>query len=378
MTATFHGAAEASLEAWITLGLLLHVHPRLWDKLKPAEIDLEALISMDEERLESSLFLQPREVMDILRGDFRGWAAREMAACRRQGIGIIPWDDAGYPAGLRSLPDPPAYLYVRGALSPADEIAVALVGSRHASPYGVAASRTLAAELAARGVTVVSGLARGIDACAHEGALQAGGRTVAVLGCGVDVTYPKENGRLMDHVAGSGAVVSEFPLGAAPQPRHFPVRNRIIAGLSQAVVVVEAARRSGSLITAGLALTTLDRPVGAVPGPITSRTSEGCNDLIYDGAVPVRGVEDIIGMLPDSVARRLPAPAPVQKSLHLDGPVQAGSDAVLSGLSLDAPRSVEEMARSLDIAPGALQGHLLDLELAGLISQLPGGLYVRR
>ena len=378
MTRDSQDNPEHRLAAWVTLGLLLHVHPRLREKLQPVRIDLEALISMDPGRLESSLFLQPQEVVDILRGDFRGWADREMAACRRQGIGIIPWDDAGYPPGLRSLPDPPAYLYVRGALSPADEIAVALVGSRFASRYGAAASRMLGADLGSRGVTVVSGLARGIDACAHEGALQAGGRTVAVLGCGVDVTYPKENGRLMEQVAGSGAVVTEYPLGAAPHPRHFPVRNRIIAGLSQAVVVVEAARRSGSLITAGLALNDLGRPVGAVPGPITSETSHGCNDLIYDGAVPVRGVEDIIGMLPDSVSRRLPAVAPRQRSLELEAPVQDGSGAVLCGLSQEAPRSVDEMARSLDIAPGILQGHLLDLELAGLISQLPGGLYVRR
>lgn len=369
---------QSHKEAWIALGLCLHIHPRLRDKLHPSSVDLEALISGDAARLEDALVLQPLEVVDILRGDFRNFASRELEACRRQGIELVTWADPGYPPGLRQLPDPPAYLYVRGALTGLDEIGVALIGSRRASTYGAAAARMLAGGLARRGVTVVSGLARGIDACAHRGALDAGGRTIAVLGCGVDVVYPKENGRLMEQVASSGAVISEFPLGAPPHQHHFPVRNRIIAGLSLAVVVAEAARRSGSLITAGIALTDLNRPVGAVPGPITSKTSDGCNDLIYDGAVPVRQVEDIIGMLPDSALRELrPRPEPVTTAFE-PAVLQGGSARVLDALKTEAPRSVDEVARSLGIAPGALQGHLLDLELAGLVSQLPGGLYLRR
>ncbi len=370
--------SEAARLGWVTLGLLFHVHPRFRDRLHPARVDPEALISGDPARLEDSLFLQPGEAVAILRGDFQGSAAREMESCRRQGVGLVTWDDAGYPPGLRMLPEPPAYLYVRGSIHPDDEIAVALVGSRRASPYGGAAGRMLGSGLAGRGVTVVSGLARGIDACAHQGALESGGRTLAVLGCGVDITYPKENRRLMERVAGSGAVLSEYPLGAPPHPRHFPDRNRIIAGLSHAVVVIEAARNSGSLITAGVALGDLSRPVGAVPGPITSKTSLGCNDLIYDGAVPVREVDDIIGMLSDEAQRRLRPHRVLEQERAASPTMHPGSRRVLAGLSTEAPRSVDEMARSLDIAPGALQGHLLDLELAGLVSQMPGGLYVRR
>src|SRR5881392_311792 len=190
--------------------------------------------------------------------------------------------DPNYPALLGAIPSPPT-LYVRGAVTVDDALALAIVGARDATPYGVEVAERLAGELGARGVTIVSGLARGIDAAAHRAALDAGGRTLAVLGCGIDVVYPPENARLADAVAARGALVTQFPPGTAPLPYHFPTRNRTLAALALGVVVVEAAERSGSLSTAGFAAD-LGREVFAVPGKITSPTSAGVHKLLRDGA----------------------------------------------------------------------------------------------
>src|SRR5215469_8792937 len=194
--------------------------------------------------------------------------------------------EASYPANLREISTPPERLYVRGALRDVDALAVAIVGSRTATSYGLAVAERLAADLAARGVTVVSGLARGIDGAAHRGALRAGGRTIAVLGSGVDVIYPPEHRRLADDIVEHGALVSQFPPGTAPRSVHFPVRNRVIAGMTLGVVVVEAAAKSGALITARLAAE-LGREVMGVPGRVTSPASRGVHALIKDGAALV-------------------------------------------------------------------------------------------
>jgi DNA processing protein len=191
-------------------------------------------------------------------------------------------DDPRYPGGLAEL-NPAPSLWVRGALEDHDTLAIAIVGSRRATPYGLEVAAMLARDLAARGVTIVSGFARGIDSAAHRAALEAGGRTVAVLGCGIDVAYPPENRRLADEVAARGALVTQFPPGTAPLPYHFPTRNRTLAALALGVVVVEAAERSGSLSTAGFAAD-LGREVYAVPGKITSPTSAGVHRLLRDGA----------------------------------------------------------------------------------------------
>src|SRR6058998_678326 len=204
--------------------------------------------------------------------------------------------DPRYPVLLGAIPAPPA-LFARGALSDDDALALAIVGSRRPTPYGLAVAERLAADLAARGVTVVSGLARGIDSAAHRGALRAGGRTIAVLGSGVDVIYPPENRRLAAQIEGSGSVVSQFAPGTPPLAHHFPLRNRVIAGLSLGVVVVEAAERSGALITARLAAE-FGREVMAVPGPVTSPASRGAHALIRDGAALVERGEDVIAELP--------------------------------------------------------------------------------
>lgn len=376
---------EENLRDWVTLGLILTTHPRMKAPDQSFSAAPGARVARLLERLEKALALRPREGRDIFSGDFPDWADKEIRAARNAGVSIVTWEDAAYPAGLRNLPDPPPFLYVRGDLLPCDADAVAVVGSRKATPYGLSVARRIAGQLASAGLTVVSGLARGIDTAAHQGALQAGGRTIGVLGSGIDIVYPRENRRLFERVPGCGAVVTEFPFGTAPLQWNFPIRNRIIAGLSGTVLVVEAARDSGSLITANLAADTLGLPVGAVPGPITSRASEGCNDLIYDGASPVRSVEDVIYVLPPGARQRVERRAVAGKSdadVFQDNRRVSGLDEaarrVLRSLSLEVPRSADELARSTKLASGAVLGHLLELEIRGLADQLPGGLYISR
>src|SRR4051794_31256838 len=217
----------------------------------------------------------------------------ELELCRRSDVRVIPRGDAGYPASLEEIPDPPSPLYCRGTLQDGASLAIALVGSRRCTPYGLRIAERLAAALARVGLTVVSGLARGIDAAAHRGALKAGGRTLAVLANGLSQVYPPEHEELARQVAGAGAVISEMPMTQAPIAGLFPQRNRIISGLSLGVVIVEAAPRSGSLATAQHALEQ-NRDVFAVPGPVDSLGSRGCHALIRDGARLVETVDDIL------------------------------------------------------------------------------------
>ncbi len=218
---------------------------------------------------------------------------RELALTQRAGVAILTQADEGYPVGLRTIPDPPLALYVKGIPEAMTAPAVAIVGSRRASFYGLECAERLACELALRGVTIVSGLARGIDGAAHRGALKAGGRTIAVLGHGLSQIYPPEHERLANAVAASGWLVSEYPMDAAPLAHHFPRRNRLISGWSLGVVVVEAAARSGALITVDCALEQ-GREVFAVPGPMTAVTSQGTHHLLKQGARLVTSVEDIL------------------------------------------------------------------------------------
>lgn len=304
--------------------------------------------------------------------------------------------DAEYPALLLAVPTAPATLHVRGALIDGDTLAVAVVGSRRATPYGLAAAETLAADLAARGVTIVSGLARGIDTAAHRGALRVGGRTIAVLGSGVDVVYPPENARLADEIAASGALVSQFAPGTPPLPHHFPTRNAVIAGLSLAVVVVEAAERSGSLITARLAAE-LGREVLAMPGRATAPESRGANRLIQDGAALALGWEDVVAALPerwkacldtggtigpvgrsaggaagDDVPGREHRPAPGEAA----GRAGAATRQVLSLLGED-PVEIDHVIERSGLGAGPVSAALLDLELEGRVRQIEGKRFVR-
>jgi len=288
----------------------------------------------------------------------------------------ISLGDTAYPANLREIHAPPARLYVRGALAEDDALAVAIVGSRAATPYGMAVAERLAADLAARGVTVVSGLARGIDSAAHRGALRAGGRTIAVLGSGVDVIYPPENRRLAGDIEASGALVSQFEPGTQPLAGYFPVRNRVIAGLSLAVLVVEAAEKSGSLITAGLAAE-MGREVLAVPGPLTSPQSVGAHRLIQDGAALIQGWEDVVGQLPlfwrDRVRALPPEPSQAGEPARGNDPE---TDALLKILG-EEPLGIDSIIERSGIAVGRASALLVTLEVEGRIRQLDGKRFVQ-
>jgi DNA processing protein len=299
-------------------------------------------------------------------------ARLEIERAEALGARIVTRGEPGYPARLGlGVPDPPPALYVRGEIHPQDAGAVAIVGSRMATPYGLEVARRLAGDLAEEGYTIVSGLARGIDAAAHRGALEAGGRTLAVLGCGIDRIYPRSHAELAGAVARRGAVISEFPLGTAPLKPRFPIRNRLISGLSLAVVVVEAAERSGSLITARLAMEQ-GREVGAVPGPVTSPASAGTNKLLIDGATLVRTWRDVAEAIPEE----LRPPARDRKTVPEDLGERARR--ILEALSPEAPRHVDTLARELRSGAGELLADLLDLELRRLVVSLPGGHFLRR
>jgi DNA processing protein len=308
----------------------------------------------------------------------------ELRTAESAGARVIVFGEPEYPAALRYIHDPPPALYVRGAIAEADGLAVAIVGSRKCSGYGLEQADRLAQALARCGVTIVSGLARGIDAAAHRGALTAGGRTIAVLGSGLAKVYPPENLELADRIAGAGAVISEFPMQADPAPKLFPIRNRVISGLSLGVLVVEAPPKSGALITAHSALEQ-GRDVFAVPGRVDMAGSRGCHELIKQGAKLVEGVEDVLDALGEA-GRLLRAAAKLDGAGGAAEP--AGPAAPALPLSDDERRIMETLAEgplSTDaitgksgLPPATVNATLTKLELKGLLRAEPGGQFGRR
>lgn len=294
----------------------------------------------------------------------------------------IAIDDAGYPENLRNIFDPPKVLYVNGALAESDKVAVAVVGSRRASQYGVETAENIGYELAMRGVTVVSGMARGVDSASHKGALKAHGRTIAVMGSGHGDIYPPENAGLYDEIIKTGAVVTEYDFDSPPLPRNFPRRNRIISGLSLGVVVVEAARNSGALITANLAAEQ-GRTVFAVPGRLSSVTSAGANELIKDGARLMQSVDDIIEEL--SLKEILPSS---DTGDDRTGRIERMTKAYIYNLLTEGERKVykmlsddpvyaDDIIKHTGLSVSNISQALLGLQLKRLIKELPGKLYVR-
>ncbi len=304
-------------------------------------------------------------------------AEREMRRAEKLGLRLVAWGDPAYPAALTDLPDPPVLLYMRGNL-PEGVARIAVIGSRRATLYGQRVATGLGAGLAAHGVEVVSGGARGIDTCAHVGTLEEGGRTVVVMGSGFCHIYPEENEELFERVAESGAVLSEFPLDYGPKAENFPRRNRVISGLSAAVVVVEATRRSGSLVTAGHALEQ-GREVLAIPGPVSSDRSEGCHLLIQQGAKLVQTVEDIVEELSPMYRCAVQKPAAAES----DGPEQLtgllpDEEAVLGLLDTVEPLQLDHLAERAPFSFARLQTALFALEVRGVVDSHPGCYYQRK
>ena len=371
---------------WIALNMTPGVGPRAAARLLERFGSAEGVFGALRSELER-LRLRPEAVESIALRDRHEEAARELERVRElEGADVLVLDDGAYPQLLREIADPPITLYVRGRWAECLEApCVAVVGSRRSSTYGQNVALGLARDLASRGVTIVSGLARGIDAAAHRGALEAGGRTAAVLGTGLDEVYPRDHRKLAAEILEKGgALVTQFPLGTPPVAENFPYRNRIISGLSLGVVVVEAAENSGSLITARLALEQ-GREVYAVPGNITSRNSFGSNYLIKGaGAKLVQAWQDVAAEFPPDIAATLlpPEPNKISKLSDADAPLPADlSDterAVLKLISTDEPAHIDSLAESSGLAVQELSGLLLALEMRELIRQLPGRCFVRK
>ena len=303
----------------------------------------------------------------------------ELQRIEKAGVHVVTRDDVEYPKNLREIYDPPVVLYVKGTLSERDALAMAIVGSRRTTLYGQEMARKLAFQLARVGVTVVSGLARGIDTAAHRGALQAKGRTVAVIGCGIDIVYPAENKKLVDEIIEKGgAVVTEFPFGVKPDRQNFPMRNRIISGWSLGTVVVEANLKSGALITAGQAAEQ-GRQVFAVPGRADSILSKGTNKLIKDGAKLTEDVEDILGefeyLLPKRAAGQMeavPDGGGTKPALRLS----ETEEKVMAQLGQEET-AIDDIIRASGLTTACVSATLLSLEMKRLVRQLPGKQYVR-
>ncbi len=301
-------------------------------------------------------------------------AEKELRDCERKHFSVLSLADPRYPALLKEIADPPPVLYTWGVSHWNDFPALAVVGSRRATPYGVEVCERLSAELAGRGLTIVSGLARGIDGVAHRAALDAGGKTVAVLGSGLDVIYPREHRRLAERIAESAAVLSEFPLSSPPLPGHFPQRNRTISGLCWGTVIIEAAERSGSLITARTAADQ-NREVFAVPGPIGSPTSGGVHRLIQDGAKLVTDTEDVIDELGPELREMLSPEASGSEGTSSSGPLDDGEQQVLRALVHLGSADVDHLVVLSKVPADRITAALVGLEIKGEVRSYPGGIY---
>jgi DNA processing protein len=350
-----------------------------------------AVFKASASALQCAAGIGPKTAGDII--SFADWSKAEAEVSRAEALGVslITCQDPLYPRNLLNIYDYPPYLYVKGSLVP-DEIAVAIVGSRLASTYGKYVTEKLSRELALQGIAVISGMARGIDSAAHRGTLAAKGRTIAVLGSGIDVLYPPENETLAAEISGQGALVTEYPFGTPPNAPNFPARNRLISGISLGVVVVEAGEKSGSLITARIAAEQ-GRSVFAVPGAIESAGSRGTNRLIKQGARLIEGVEDILeeilpqaGLLPAgpetpclfSAPEAEPA-AKARASAASDEPGKfSEAEKRLLSLITNEPVDVDTLIVRSGLTAQEVQSGLLVLSLDGIIRQLPGKMYLRK
>jgi DNA processing protein len=367
-------AADPLLSA-LTLAMVPGVGPRTRQQLLERFGTAEAVLAASSSELRSVKRVGAKLCQAIVTARKEIDAEAEIELCRRSGVSIILESDEAYPRSLRELPDPPGVLFVRGKLEPCDSLGIGIVGSRHATHYGLQQAERLAGSLARAGLTVVSGLARGIDAAAHKAALAAGGRTIGVLASGVLNIYPPEHKELAAQVAANGAVISESPPLTEPLAGMFPQRNRIISGLSVGVLVIEASLRSGALITARHAMEQ-GRDVFALPGPVTSRMSQGCHRLIRDGAKLVENVDDILEELGPLVAA-----TPLRNN---GGEIRHPAELALNDLERAVLAAIPTEATTIDsvisqskLSPPQVLATLSVLEMRRLIRRLSGNLVMR-
>ena len=352
---------------WLALNMVSGVGPIAYRNLVNQFHDPERVFAASQKALAAVEGIGEKTIRAIKSLPVEDVAAAELKKVKDLGVTILTFRDQGYPKNLLQIYDPPPLLYVRGKLDQGDSPMVAMVGSRHGSSYGRAMTKRISKDLASSGLTVVSGMARGIDTCAHLGALEAGGMTIAVFGCGIDIIYPPENKRLFFDIIDHGAIISEFPLSTPPEGKNFPKRNRIISGLSLGVVIVEATADSGSLITASHALEQ-GREVFAVPGNVGMATSKGTNALIKQGAKLVEGVQDILVELLPQYERK--------PSSEGTPALNDEEDSIFQLLSYN-PLHIDEISRLSQMEIRRVSTILLELELKGVISQLSGKMFVR-
>jgi DNA processing protein len=357
----------SDLKYWLGFNLVKGFGPAKLQALQDYFGDLEAAWQANPGQL-SQIGIDQRAIASLLETRQTVDLAAELAAVQKAGITLLTWQSPGYPRYLREIPNAPPLLYLQGGLVEQDQWAVGVVGTRRFTTYGRQITRDLVAGLVANGLTVISGLAKGIDAIAHQAALELGGRTIAVLGSGLDCIYPAENRALAAKIAaGQGAIVSDYALGVQPDAKNFPPRNRIISGLSLGVIVVEAGERSGALITAQFALEQ-NREVFAVPGNVNSPASRGPNNLIKQGAKLVTGIEDILeelnlGMVAEKTAVQLALP-------------ETAEEALLLGHLSHQPQHVDDLCRVAGLPTALISSTLTMMELKGMVQQVGGMNYI--
>ena len=376
--------ATTHLLEWLAISLTPGLGPTKARKLVEHFGSPEAVFRASLTELEST-GIQVVSAQSLATGKSADLAREEIAQAAATDIAMLSMDDPSYPPRLKEIYDPPLILRVRGNPEVLTKPGIAMVGTRHPTPYGSGMAERLACDLAAQGLVIISGMARGVDTASHRGAISAKGKTVAVFGTGVDVIYPKENSRLSEQIlALGGALISEFPLGTFAAPQNFPIRNRIISGMSVGVLVVEAAEYSGTRITARCALEQ-NRDVFAVPGNVTNKNSWGPNTLIKQGAKLVATWEDVWEDLPPEVRLALTPPASPESqgapsaSLFPDEGLPPHEKRILSLLKADESTHIDEIVERLenDLSSSEIFAALFELELAGKIRQMPGKNFVK-
>lgn len=361
---------ELELRAWLRLSRL-ELSPRAANALIERFGGPEAVFEVSEAELQAVADLTEKGRSKIL-NPVPAAIEQDLKVIEEKGISITTIKSSNYPAGLKEIFDPPILLYSFGSLLESDKFSIAIVGSRRATVYGRAVAEAIARDLAAGGLSIVSGGARGIDTAAHKGAMTSGGRTIAFLGCGVDVNYPAENKKLFEAMAGNGAVVSEFPLASTPEPWRFPPRNRLISAMSMGVLVCQCPSASGALITASYAAEQ-GKDVYAVPGNVDVELNKGCHGLIKDGAKLVESAEDILNEL--GLGQKEEVEQRKQMSLPLES-LNETEQKIVTLLTLD-PMQVDEIISKCGLSASQVSGTLTILEMRNVVRRVPGNAYVR-
>ncbi|MFH1563239.1 MAG: DNA-processing protein DprA [Nitrospirota bacterium] len=364
---------NSDIKPWIQLNMITGIGPMRFATLLKHFGSPQAILSANASNLSQVKGIGPQLAQRIIEEKDKVKVDAELEKVEKEGVTVLTLDSEDYPMNLKSIYDPPPVLYLKGKLQPDDRLSIAMVGSRAATTYGKTIAERLAAELVHAGFTIISGLARGIDVASHRSAIDSNGRTIAVLGCGIDIIYPPENKKLFYEIIEHGAIITEFPIGTPPEKFNFPQRNRIISGLSLGTVIVEAPLKSGALITADCALEQ-NREVFAVPGSVGSRLSQGTHQLIKQGAKLTESAEDIIEELElfRDALKNIPQ---VKKNTEIA--LSTDEDKLYQFISSIEPQHIDTISCLSQMTAAQVAGVLIQLEIKGVIKQLMGKRFIR-